>query len=194
MASYSICIRSLNTVLDEISGLLGDTVQSAAQMGTDLQRQDASIHDPDILRPIKLQPSIDYTAQILPHHCTCRDRMSNGVEIILNPTLPDLVRSPIGNRVESRNSLASGETRERSSLEELAYELSACDLSLEVDIDIEIVDIDSWLYERVGGADLNFATAERKQGPEGDAKNVGISRLVEHFDNGSCNMRIRNRL
>jgi hypothetical protein len=120
--------------------------------------------------------------------------MVNSVEIIPNPTLPDVVRRSIGNRIESRNSLTGGEAGERSRLEKLAHELSACDLGIEVDVDAEVVDIDSRLYEGISGTDLNIATAERKEGPEVNTNSIGISSVVEEFDNGSCNTVIRNRL
>jgi hypothetical protein len=74
--------------LDEIRRLLSYPIKRAAQMGANLHRHDTGVHDPHILCSIKLQPPIDYAAQVLPHHRTRSDRMVDRIERVQNPVFP----------------------------------------------------------------------------------------------------------
>lgn len=118
--------------------------------------------------------------------------MVDGIECIPNPALPLIIRGAIWNSIETRSDFASGECRKRSSLEQLANKFGASDLGLEIDINAKVVDGDGWLDKRVGGSDLDVASAEREESPEINTDWVGISIVVKELNNRSCMKMIRN--
>lgn len=180
---------ALNIVLDHVGRLLRDSIERAAQVSRNLQRQHTRIHDSYIRRSIHSQPSIHHTSQAPFHHRTCPNRVADGVELVPDPALPVRGRAAVGivrHALEAGDCFARAETRQGSLAEETANEPGRGDLVVHVEIDAEWVDVDLRLREGVGGCDLNGSTTEREEIPHIDTDRIRVSGVIEQLDNGRC--------